>query len=125
MIVFECTVLEEVPPHLRDRRFVKHDFRSLLRTNREDLSRLASLIAEKANRAKRSPTFVVPSKGWSSVDAPGEPFYDPELNQVFTSRLRSLLIPQVRVVEVDANINDEESVQVAVNELHGQLGGRF
>jgi uncharacterized protein (UPF0261 family) len=125
MIVFECTALEEVPTHLRDHPFVKHDFRSLLRTDREDLLQLASLIADKANRAERSPTFVIPSRGWSSVDAPGKPFYDPELNKVFTTALRSLLSAQVRVVEVDANINDEESVQVAVNELHGQFGGGF
>lgn len=125
MIVFECTALEGVPPHLRDRPFVQHDFRSLLRSNREDLIRLAPLIAEKANRAKRPPTFVVPSKGWSSVDAPGKPFYDPELNRIFISELRSFLNARVRVVEVDANINDEESAQVAVNELHAQFGGRF
>ncbi len=125
MIVFEGTSLEEVPPQLRDRPFVQHDFRSLLRSNREDLTRLASLIAEKANRAKRSPTFVIPSRGWSSVDAPGKPFYDTELNRVFISELRSLLSAQVRVVEVAANINDEESAQVAVNELHAQFGGRF
>ena len=123
MIVFEGTALEEVPPQLRDRPFLQHDFRSLLRSNTEDLTRLASLIAEKANRAKRPPTFVIPSKGWSSVDAPGKPFYDPELNRVFISELRSFLSAQVRVVEVAANINDEESVRVAVNELHAQFWG--
>jgi uncharacterized protein (UPF0261 family) len=122
MVVFECTSLEGVPAHLRDRQFVQHDFRSLLRSSREDLTRLASLIAEKANRAKRAPTFVVPSGGWSSVDAIGKPFYDPELNQVFVSELRSLLSKHVRVVEVAAHINDEECAQAAVNELHGQFG---
>jgi uncharacterized protein (UPF0261 family) len=125
MIVFECTSLEGVPPHLRDRPFVSHDFRSLLRSNREDLTRLAAMIAEKANRAKRAPTFVIPSSGWSSVDAPGKPFYDPEVNQVFVSELRSLLETHVRIVEVDANINDEECAQVAVNELHRQFEGKL
>jgi uncharacterized protein (UPF0261 family) len=122
MVVFECTSLEGVPAHLRDRQFVQHDFRSLLRSSREDLTRIASLIVEKANRAKRAPTFVVPSGGWSSVDAIGKPFYDPELNQVFVSELRSLLSKHVRVVEVAAHINDEECAQAAVNELHGQFG---
>ena len=124
MVVFECTSLEGVPAHLRDRLFVKHDFRSLLRSSREDLSRVAAMIAEKANRAKRAPTFVIPSKGWSSVDAPGKPFYDPEVNQVFVSELRSLLGKQVRVVEVAVNINDEECAQLAVEELHRQFEGK-
>jgi len=124
MVVFECTSLEGVPIHLRDRPFVKHDFRSLLRSSREDLTRIAAMIAEKVNRAKRAPTFVLPSRGWSSVDAPGKPFYDPELNEVFVSGLRSLLGKHVRVVEVDSNINDEECAEVAVNELHKQFEGK-
>jgi len=121
MVVFECTSLEGVPAYLRDRPFVKHDFRSLLRSSREDLTRIAAVIAEKLNRAKRAPTVVLPSRGWSSVDAPGKPFYDAELNRGFTSELRSLLGNSVRVVEVDANINDEECARAAVYELHRQF----
>ena len=121
MVVFECTSLEGVPVPLRDRPFVSHDFRSLLRSNRDDLTRLAAVIAEKLNRAKRAPTVVLPSRGWSSVDAPGKPFYDTELNRVFVSELRSLLAGRVRVVDVDAHINDEECARVAVNELHEQF----
>jgi uncharacterized protein (UPF0261 family) len=124
MAAFECTSLEGVPVHLHDRLFVKHDFRSLIRSSREDMTRIATVIAEKANRAKLAPTFVLPLRGWSSVDAPGKPFYDPEVNQTFVSELRSLLGKHVRVVEVDANINDEECAQVAVNELHEQLEGK-
>lgn len=123
MVVFECTSLEGVPAPLRDRLFVKHDFRSLLRSSRDDLIRLASLIAQKANRARRAPTFVVPSKGWSSVDAPGKPFYDPELNKIFISELRSLLSHEVRIVDVDAHINDEACAQAAVDELLRQFEG--
>jgi uncharacterized protein (UPF0261 family) len=121
MVVFECTSLEGVPASLRDRQFVQHDFRSLLRSTREDLTRIASLIEEKANRAERAPTFVLPSGGWSSVDAPGKPFYDPELNRVFVSELKSLLGKQVRVVEIAAHINDEACAGTAVQELHKQF----
>ncbi|RPI16014.1 MAG: UPF0261 family protein [Acidobacteriales bacterium] len=121
MAAFECTSLEGVPAHLHDRLFVKHDFRSLIRSSGEDMARIAAMVAEKANRAKRAPTFVLPCRGWSSVDAPGKPFYDPEVNQVFVSGLRSLLGKHVRVVEVDANINDEECAKVAVEEFHREF----
>lgn len=84
---------------------------------------MAAMIAEKANRAKRAPIFVLPWGGWSAVDAPGKPFYNPELNGVFISELKSLLSPQVRVIDVDAHINDEACAQVAVNELHRQFQG--
>ena len=123
MVVFECTSLEGVPAYLHDRQFEKHDFRSLLRSNREDLIRIAAVIAEKANRARHPPTFVLPLRGWSAVDAPGKPFYDPELNGVFISELKSLLGPQVRVIDVAAHINDEACAQVAVDELHRQFEG--
>ena len=124
MVVFECTSLEGVPAHLRDRLFVQHDFRSLLRSSREDLTRIASVIAEKTNRAGRAPTFVIPSGGWSSVDAPGKPLYEPEVNQVFVSKLKSLLGRQVRVVEIAAHINDEACARTAVQELHRQFQER-
>jgi uncharacterized protein (UPF0261 family) len=124
MVVFECASLEGVPAHLRDRLFVKHDFRSLLRSTREDLNRIAAIIAEKANRAKRAPMFVLPSKGWSSVDARGKPFHAPELNQAFVSELKSRLGKHVRVLEVDAHINDEECARVAVQEVHSLFEGK-
>jgi len=124
MAAFEATSLEGVPAHLHDRLFVKHDFRSLIRSSREDMTRIAAMVAEKVNRAKRAPTFVLPSRGWSSVDAPGKPFYDSEVNQVFVSELKSRLGKYIRVVEVDANINDEECARVAVEELHRQFEGK-
>ncbi len=118
MIVFECTSLEGVPPHLRQRKFVTHDFRSLLRCNTDDFIRLAAVIAEKINRANTPPTVVIPLRGWSTVDAPGRPFYQPETNQVFISELKAKLLPKVRIVEIDAHINDDECARICVSELH-------
>jgi uncharacterized protein (UPF0261 family) len=43
------------------------------------------------------------------------------VNQVFVSELKSRLGKHIRVVEVDANINDEECPRVAVEELHRQF----
>lgn len=118
MIVFECTSPEGVPEHLRNRKFVSHDFRSLLRTNADDYIRLAAIIAEKVNRAIRPPTLVIPLKGWSTIDDEGEPFYEPETNRVFVSEIKSRLLPRVKVVEVEAHINDDACAKIVASELH-------
>lgn len=121
MIAFECTSIEGVPPSLRDRPFLSHDFRSFIRTTREDLQVLARVIAEKLNRLEHPPTIVIPLAGWSKADCPGGPFHDPETNQVWVTHLKALLRPEIRVTHVDANINDEECAQAAVNELHALM----
>ncbi|MEI8181582.1 MAG: Tm-1-like ATP-binding domain-containing protein [Desulfomonile sp.] len=119
MIAFECASLEGFPAELRNRRFLSHDFRSFVRTSAQDLFTLAEVISGKLRRAKHPPTIMIPLKGWSKADSPGGPFYDPETNQVFVSRLKEQLSgSHVRILEVDANINDPECSAMAVSELH-------
>jgi len=118
MVAFECDSLEGVPEQLRDRTFLSHDFRSFVRTGAGDYRELAKTISDRLNQAERPPTVIVPLKGWSKADAPGGPFYSPETNRVFTNELKALLAAGVRVMEVDANINDEECARIAVSELH-------
>lgn len=118
MIAFECTSPEGVPEALRERRFLAHDFRSFVRTNTEDLAHLAEVVATKLNKAVKSPTVVIPLDGWSKADSPGGPYYEPDTNRSFVSTLKACLSPSVRVVEVDANINNEYCARRAVTELH-------
>ena len=118
MIVFQCASPAGIPLHLRGRKFVSHDFRSLLRTNADDCVRLAAMIADKVNRAIRPATVVVPLKGWSAIDDDGEPFFEPETNLVFISELKSRLSPKVKVIEVNTHINDKECAKTAASKLH-------
>lgn len=118
MVVFECDSLEGVPEQLRDRTFLSHDFRSFVRTGADDYRDLAKTISDRLNQAERPPTVIVPLRGWSKADAPGGPFYSPETDRIFTNELKALLAADVKVMEVDANINDEECARIAVLELH-------
>jgi len=121
MLVFECTSIEGVPEALRTRQFLPHDFRSFVRTTADDLAALGRVIADKLNRATVPPTVIIPLQGWSKVDAPGGPFYEPETDQAFVRELKRLLKPGVRVLEVEASINDEPCVRMAVTELQGLM----
>ncbi|MBI5572620.1 MAG: Tm-1-like ATP-binding domain-containing protein [Desulfomonile tiedjei] len=121
MIAFECTSIDGMPEKLRNRRFLSHDFRSFVRSTAEDLVLLASLIAEKLNRAASPPTVVLPLQGWSKADAPGAPFFDLELDKVFIKELKARLSTRIKVIEVDANINDPLCARTAVEELHALM----
>ena len=39
-------------------------------------------------------------------------------NEIFIRKIKPLLPDRINVIETDANINDEECVKLAVDELH-------
>ncbi|MCA1959866.1 MAG: Tm-1-like ATP-binding domain-containing protein [Desulfomonile sp.] len=122
-IVLEFNSIETMPANVRGRKVFWYDFRSGVRTSPDDVSRLAELVGDKLNRARGPVSLMVPMRGWSEADAPGGPLYEPATNEVFVSRLESLLAPRVKMVKVDAHINDEEFAQAAVVELDALMKG--
>jgi uncharacterized protein (UPF0261 family) len=120
MIAFECQSQEEVPPELRQRRFLSHDFRSFVKTSGEDLSAIAETVAERLNRHDSPRTIVIPQQGWSKADAPGAPFWAPEIHAVFVDRIKRLCGNHISIVECDCNINDQACAELAVSEFHRQ-----
>jgi uncharacterized protein (UPF0261 family) len=52
--------------------------------------------------------------GWSSVDSPQNPTYDPEEDQVFVKVLREKLNSDISIVEIPANMEDEAFAQAVV-----------
>jgi uncharacterized protein (UPF0261 family) len=117
MIAFECQLQEEVRPELRQRRFLSHDFRSFVKTSREDLSTIAETVAERLNRHNTPRTIVIPIKGWSKADAPGAPFWAPEIHAVFVDGIKRLCGDHISIVECDCNINDQACAELAVSEF--------
>ncbi len=116
-IVLEFDSIETMPDHMKGRSVFWYDFRSGVRTVREDVIRLAQTISEKLNRSKGPVRFVVPRGGWSEADSRQGPLFDPETNQIFLSELKRLLDGRIPVVEVEAHINSDEFARVAVAQL--------
>ena len=71
-------------------------------------------FSKKLNLATGPVRVLVPLKGWSSVDAPGNPTYDPDEDRVFIEVLRTRLNPDIRIIEVDANMEDPEFAAAVV-----------
>jgi uncharacterized protein (UPF0261 family) len=117
-IVLEFDSIETMPSHMKGRNVFWYDFRSGVRTDRQDMIRLARTIGEKLNRSKGPVRFVVPRLGWSEADCSEGPLFDPETNDIFVSELKSVLDSRIPVIEVAAHINSEEFTAIAVSHLH-------
>jgi uncharacterized protein (UPF0261 family) len=100
---------DSVPEKFKDRKFYQHNPTvTLMRTTREENARLGQILAEKL-RAARGPTvFFYPRKGVSAIDRETQPFHDPEADEAFISSFKAAVGPEVKVVELDDHINDEE-----------------
>jgi uncharacterized protein (UPF0261 family) len=90
-------------------------FRTWIRLSSQELKEVAGAFADKLNRACGTVTVVIPADGWSSVDGPGNPTYDPEADRTFVRHLRETLKPQIRIVEVEANMEDPQFAEAVVS----------
>lgn len=108
----------------RDRvQYVQDALRVQVRTTAEELRQAADVIAERLNRARGPWTFLIPLKGWSSLDKEGRPIHDPVADAAFVARLKEKLADPSRVKEVDLHLYTPEFARVAVDEfvrLHQQ-----
>lgn len=102
------------PQHLKRRKYDLDKLRTWLRISPDELKQVADVFSEKLNRATGPVRVLVPLKGWSSVDAPGNPTYDPEEDRIFIDVLSSRLNPDIQIIEVDANMEDPEFAQAVV-----------
>ncbi len=102
----------------RDRvQYVQDALRVQVRTTADELRQAADVIAERLNRAKGPWTFLVPLRGWSSLDREGRPIHDPVADAAFVERLEQRLDDPGRLRKVDLNLYTQEFARVAVDEF--------
>jgi uncharacterized protein (UPF0261 family) len=97
--------------------YVQDALRVQVRTSADELRQAADVIAERLNRAKGQWTFLVPLRGWSSLDKEGRPIFDPAADAAFVARLKDKLADRSRVREVDLHLYTPEFARVAVDEF--------
>jgi uncharacterized protein (UPF0261 family) len=88
------------------RRYDLDRLRAWLRMSHKELKEVAALFTRKLNQALGPVKIIIPLEGWSSVDAPGNPTYDPGEDLLFVMELRKTLRKDIEIVEVDANMED-------------------
>ena len=114
---------ETVPEKYKDRLFYHWNPNvTLMRTNVEENATLGKIFAEKLNMAIAPVKVLIPLKGFSEIDAPGQPFWWPEANQAFINELTKRLKPEIEIILMDNNVNDPEFSERCATELLKLLG---
>ncbi len=90
---------------------------TLMRTDISENRRMGEMIARAANEAKGQVTILLPLKGVSMLDSPGNPYWDPAADAACYDAIKQDLKSGIPVVELDCNINDPEFADRAVELL--------
>jgi uncharacterized protein (UPF0261 family) len=121
---------DTIPERYRQRKFHVHNPQvTLMRTTPEENDRIGRWIGEKLNRMDGPVRFFLPEGGVSALDAPGQPFWDPEADAVLFGALeRSVRQTSNRqLIRVKRHINEPEfasAVAGALRPLVGRPGTR-
>lgn len=101
--------METVPEKYRDRNLYQWNPNvTLMRTSVEENTQIGQMIAAAANAASAPVAIVLPHKGVSMLDSPGDRFWDPAADQACYDAIKQNLKPGIPVIEMDYNINDQE-----------------
>lgn len=111
--------IESVPREFQGRNLYKHNPTvTLMRTTVEENRQLGLIVAEKLNMAKCPTVLMLPLKGVSMIDAPGQPFYGAEEDQMLFSTLKKHIDRAVvELIEIDTDINDQKFAIAAAKKL--------
>lgn len=99
----------------RSRIYKLDELRAATRYNGDELMINARTVATKLNKAKGPVKFFIPLRGFSGWEAPGSILYDPHEDMIFVNELKRCLKPEVEVIEIDANLEDEQFAQALVD----------
>lgn len=90
---------------------------TLMRTTVAENAQLGKILADKANRSHAPVAFFLPLRGVSQLDAPGQPFWNPDADRALYDAIRQNVRSDISVYELDNNINDDAFVDVMTDKL--------
>jgi uncharacterized protein (UPF0261 family) len=90
-----------------------------MRTTPAENEALGRRIANSLGRARGPVVLLIPRGGVSALDAPGQPFYDPDADDALFSTLMAELAssPHVRLELRDEHLNDPSFARAAARAL--------
>jgi uncharacterized protein (UPF0261 family) len=116
--------VESVPERYRQRNLYRWNPNvTLLRTNVEENRRIGEMIAAAANLATGPVAILLPLRGVSMLDSEGNRFWDPAADRACFEAIKSNAGGHVRIIEVDANINDPAFSSLVAETLLEMLNG--
>jgi uncharacterized protein (UPF0261 family) len=112
--------IETVPSRYRGRKLYRHNPQiTLMRTTVEENIQQARWIASRLNQSTGEMRFLLPLGGVSALDAPGQPFWDPEADAALFETLASEFqqTDRRKLVRLPFHINDPSFAQAGVEEF--------
>jgi uncharacterized protein (UPF0261 family) len=115
--------VETVPAQFHSRKLHVHNSSvTLMRTTVEECAEIGRTTAIRLNDASGPVTVLIPLRGVSAIDRVGGPFYCAEALNAYRLALKAALSTSIRLVELDAHINDESfaraAAQLLIESLH-------
>jgi uncharacterized protein (UPF0261 family)/ABC-type branched-subunit amino acid transport system ATPase component len=101
--------MDTVPAPFRGRTLYRHNPNvTLMRTTAEECARIGRFVAAKLNRMQGPVRFLLPEGGVSLLDAPGQPFWDPDADRALFDAIAADFRPGAdrRLVRSPHNLND-------------------
>lgn len=110
---------DTIPEKFAGHKFYKHNPTvTLMRTTVEENEAIGKKLVEKLNMSKEKTVLMVPLKGISGIDVPGEAFYGPEEDKMLFDTLRNGINRNVvEIIEMNCAINDIEFAEAAAQKL--------
>ncbi|KAI0015724.1 hypothetical protein F4780DRAFT_773368 [Xylariomycetidae sp. FL0641] len=104
---------DTVPQAFRGRRLFEHNPSvTLMRTSKDECEELGRRLAERLREHAKNPELIevwLPTRGVSMIAVEGQPFYDKEADDALFAAVKTGLDGSgIKVVEVDAAINDSQ-----------------
>lgn len=114
-----------IPEKFFGRKFYMHNPSvTLMRTTPEENERIGADIGAKAAAALGPTAVALPLRGVSAIDAPGQPFWDPDADRALFASLRRALATaptHVQLLEFDLHLNDPAFAAALVETLGGLM----
>lgn len=118
---------DTVPEQYRGRIFYEHNPQvTLMRTTAEENERMGRWIGDKLNRCRGPVRFLIPEGGVSLIDAPGQPFHDPDADAALFRALEET-VEQTRdrqLIRLPHNINEPAFARALVEHFRAVMAAQ-
>jgi uncharacterized protein (UPF0261 family) len=106
------------PDYHQRKKFDLDKLRTFLRLNEEEIIMVADEFARKLNQAKGPVRVLLPLKGWSSIDGPESPIYEPETDLLFIEQLQKQIDNDLVTIKTfDLNLEDKAFADLIVESM--------
>jgi len=118
---------DTVPVQYRGRKLYPHNPHiTLMRTTADENARMGRWIGERLNAMEGPVRFLIPERGVSALDAPGQPFHDPDADAALFEALERTMRATTnrQILRLPLHINDAAFAAALAEHFTTLHGGR-